>query len=35
VHVYSEDAPGDGFAPVEAGLEDVYFHTLNTRVVAA
>jgi ABC-2 type transport system ATP-binding protein len=35
VHVYSEQEPGDGFAPVEAGLEDVYFHTLNNRVVAA
>jgi hypothetical protein len=28
VHVYSESNPGDGFAPVEAGLEDVYFHQL-------
>jgi ABC-2 type transport system ATP-binding protein len=31
VHVYSEQAPGDGFTPVDAGLEDVYFHTLNGR----
>jgi ABC-type multidrug transport system ATPase subunit len=28
VHVYSETNPGEGFAPVEAGLEDVYFHQL-------
>lgn len=28
VRVYSETAPGDGFAPADAGLEDVYFHNL-------
>ena len=28
IRVYSETAPGDGFAPVEADLEDVYFHNL-------
>jgi hypothetical protein len=31
VHVYSESAPGDGFSPVEASLEDVYFHRLKSR----
>jgi ABC-type multidrug transport system ATPase subunit len=35
VHVYSEQSPGDGFTPVDAGLEDVYFHTLNSRAAAA
>ncbi|HEX9953378.1 MAG TPA: ABC transporter ATP-binding protein [Rubricoccaceae bacterium] len=28
VHVLSDRDPGDGFAPVDAGLEDVYFCTL-------
>lgn len=28
LHVLSENDPGDGFAPVEGGLEDVYFSTL-------
>jgi ABC-type multidrug transport system ATPase subunit len=28
IRVYSEMAPGDGFAPAEADLEDVYFHHL-------
>jgi ABC-type multidrug transport system ATPase subunit len=28
IRVYSETAPGDGFAPAEADLEDVYFHHL-------
>ena len=28
IHVLSETDPGDGFAPVEGGLEDVYFATL-------
>lgn len=28
VHVLSENDPGDGFTPVEGGLEDVYFSTL-------
>ncbi len=28
VHVYSEADPGQGFAAVEAGLEDVYFYQL-------
>jgi len=29
VRVYSEAAPGDGFVPVEADLEDVYFRELG------
>ena len=28
VHILSDGDPGDGFAPVEGGLEDVYFSTL-------
>lgn len=28
IHILSETDPGDGFAPVEGGLEDVYFSTL-------
>src|SRR5687767_2267803 len=28
VHVLSESDPGEGFAPADAGLEDVYFSTL-------
>ena len=36
LHVYGENDPGDGFAAVEPGLEDVYFHTLsNTRAELA
>ncbi|WP_374406473.1 ABC transporter ATP-binding protein [Pelagerythrobacter sp.] len=30
VHILSESDPGEGFAPVEGGLEDVYFSTLAT-----
>jgi len=29
VHVYNEQAPGDGFEPVTPSLEDVYFATLH------
>jgi ABC-type multidrug transport system ATPase subunit len=29
VHILSDGDPGDGFAPVEGGLEDVYFTTLD------
>jgi ABC-type multidrug transport system ATPase subunit len=29
VHVFSETNPGDGFEPVEASLQDVYFSTLQ------
>lgn len=28
IRIYAETAPGDGFAPAEADLEDVYFHNL-------
>ncbi|MEI9995846.1 MAG: ABC transporter ATP-binding protein [Rhizomicrobium sp.] len=35
VHIVSDSDPGDGFAAVEAGLEDVYFSTLiNARKAA-
>jgi hypothetical protein len=29
VRVYAESAPGDGFAPTETDLEDVYFFNLT------
>ncbi|KIG15652.1 ABC transporter ATP-binding protein [Enhygromyxa salina] len=29
IHVFADAAPGDGFEPVEPGLEDVYFTTLS------
>ena len=29
VHVLSDSPPGEGFDPVEGGLEDVYFATLS------
>ena len=29
VHVFSEDRPAEGFEPVEASLQDVYFSTLH------
>ena len=35
VHVLSDADPGDGFAPVEGGLEDVYFSTLAAARRAA
>jgi ABC-2 type transport system ATP-binding protein len=35
VHVLSDADPGDGFAPVTGGLEDVYFSTLSTGRRAA
>jgi ABC-type multidrug transport system ATPase subunit len=35
VHVLSDADPGEGFAPVEGGLEDVYFSTLSTDRRAA
>jgi hypothetical protein len=28
VHVLADQDPGDGFTPVDAGLQDVYFSTL-------
>jgi ABC-type multidrug transport system ATPase subunit len=35
VHVLAEGDPGDGFAPVDAGLEEVYFSTLSSARRAA
>ena len=35
IHVYSRENPGDGFEPVAADLEDVYFHTLLQSAPAA
>jgi ABC-2 type transport system ATP-binding protein len=34
VHVYSESAPGDGFAAVEPSLEDVYLHRVGSTELA-
>jgi ABC-2 type transport system ATP-binding protein len=31
IRVYAESAPGDGFRPVESGLEDVYFINLSSQ----
>jgi len=35
IHVLADAHPGDGFAPVEGGLEDVYFSTLASTRRAA
>ncbi len=35
IHVMADGSPGDGFAPVEGGLEDVYFSTLDASRRAA
>ena len=35
IHVMAEGSPGDGFEPVEGGLEDVYFSTLDASRRAA
>jgi ABC-2 type transport system ATP-binding protein len=35
VHILSDTDPGDGFTPVEGGLEDVYFSTLARSRQAA
>ena len=35
IHILSDDNPGDGFTPVEGGLEDVYISTLSTTRRAA
>jgi ABC-type multidrug transport system ATPase subunit len=35
IHIVSDTDPGDGFAPVDAGLEDVYFATLDRNRRAA
>jgi hypothetical protein len=29
LHIHANNDPGDGFAAVTPGLEDVYFHTLS------
>ncbi len=31
LHVLSDQPPAEGFTPIEAGLEDVYFSTLSTQ----
>ena len=35
IHVLSDGLPGEGFEPVNGGLEDVYFSTLNASRAAA
>ncbi len=35
VHIEADSDPGDGFMPVEGGLEDVYLSTLRTSRAAA
>ena len=35
IHVLADSDPGDGFAPVEGGLEDLYFSTLSASRRAA
>ncbi len=35
IHIEADQDPGDGFAPVEGGLEDVYFSTLSSTRRAA
>jgi ABC-2 type transport system ATP-binding protein len=35
IHVVSDTDPGDGFSPVQGGLEDVYFSTLSVTRCAA
>jgi ABC-type multidrug transport system ATPase subunit len=32
IHIYSAEAPGDGFAPVEPDLEDVFFSRIRQMV---
>jgi ABC-type multidrug transport system ATPase subunit len=34
IHVYSESDPGDGFAPIEPDLEDVYFREIGRGTTA-
>ena len=34
VHVFSDTAPGDGFAAVEPTLEDVYLHRVGGVALA-
>jgi ABC-2 type transport system ATP-binding protein len=35
VRVYAESSPGEGFIPVDSGLEDVYFLNLANQTLAA
>jgi ABC-type multidrug transport system ATPase subunit len=35
IHVVSDGSPGEGFSPVQGGLEDVYFSTLDASRRAA
>ncbi|RFS24724.1 ABC transporter ATP-binding protein [Chitinophaga silvatica] len=32
LHVYSESLPESGFSPIDADLEDVYFHAISSKV---
>jgi hypothetical protein len=32
LRVYSEEEPGNGFAPVTPVLEDVYFHAISSKM---
>jgi len=34
IRVYSDSSPGEGFRPVDSGLEDVYFLNLNKQLAA-
>jgi ABC-type multidrug transport system ATPase subunit len=34
IRVYADSSPGDGFRPVDSGLEDVYFLNLNKQLAA-
>jgi hypothetical protein len=29
IHIYSAESPGDGFSPVSADLEDVFFSRIS------
>ena len=35
IHVLADADPGDGFKPIEGGLEDLYFSTLSANRRAA
>ena len=35
IHVLADSDPGDGFEPMQGGLEDVYFSTLRRRAASA
>jgi ABC-type multidrug transport system ATPase subunit len=34
IRVYADNSPGEGFRPVDSGLEDVYFLNLNKQLAA-